>query len=44
MAMDLFRVGIERVFAGISREDEARLTDALRTMRDILKKVELGNE
>lgn len=44
VAMNLFRVGIERVFAGISREDEMRLTDALRTMRDILKKVELGNE
>lgn len=44
MAMDMFRVGIEHVFSGLSREDESRLTDALRTMRDILKKVELKNE
>ena len=44
MAMDMFRVGIERVFSGLSREDEARLTDALRTMRDVLKKLELKNE
>lgn len=44
VAMNLFRDGIERVFANVSRADEARLTDALRTMHDILKKVELGNE
>ncbi len=43
-AMDLFRVGIERVFSGISREDEVRLTEALRTMHDILKNVELNND
>lgn len=44
VAMGLFREGVERVFANISCEDEARLTDALRTMHNILKKVELGNE
>ena len=44
VAMGLFRDGVERVFANISCEDEARLTDALRTMHNILKKVELGNE
>ena len=44
VAMDLFRSGIERVFANVSREDEAHLTQALRTMHEILKKVELGNE
>lgn len=44
VAMDLFRSGIERIFANVSREDEARLTQALRTMHEILKKVELGNE
>ena len=44
VAMDLFRAGVERVFANISRDDESRLTDALRTMRDIIKKVELDNE
>ena len=40
VAMDLFRDGIERVFAGISHADEVRLTEALRTMRDVLKNVE----
>ncbi len=44
IAMDLFRTGIEKVFANISRTDEARLTDALRTMHEILKNVELNNE
>lgn len=43
-AMDLFRHGIEKVFADLSNEDEVRLTDALRTMSDVLKKVELKNE
>ena len=43
VAMDMFRTGVERVFASLSREDEARLTDALRTMRDVIKKVELNN-
>lgn len=41
VAMDMFRVGIEQVFSGMLREDEIRLTEALRTMRDVLKKVEL---
>ncbi len=44
VAMDMFRAGVERVFANISRTDEARLTEAMRTMRDIIKKVELDNE
>ncbi len=43
-AMDLFRNGVERVFANLSKEDEKRLTDALRTMRDIIRNVELNNE
>ena len=43
-AMDLFRTGIERVFSGMSREDEKRLTDALRTMHDVLINVELKND
>ena len=42
-AMDFFRLGIEKVFSDLSKEDERRLTDALRTMRDILKNVELKN-
>lgn len=44
VAMNLFRAGIEKVFSNISREDEARLTDALRTMHSIIKKVELNND
>lgn len=43
-AMELFRTGVEKVFANISREDEMRLTQALRTMQDVLKKVELNND
>ena len=44
VAMDFFRDGIEKVFGNLSASDEQRLTDALRAMRDILKKVELNNE
>ena len=43
-AMELFRTGVEKVFANISREDEMRLTQALHTMQDVLKKVELNND
>lgn len=43
-AMDLFRAGVEKVFADLSSADEKRLTDALRTMRDIIRKVELKND
>ncbi|MBP3340339.1 MAG: MarR family transcriptional regulator [Alphaproteobacteria bacterium] len=43
LAMDLFRAGVEKVFAHISREDEVRLTDAMRVMKEILQKVELNN-
>ena len=43
VAIDLFRSGIERVFSNLSREDEASLTEALRTMHNIIKKVELNN-
>ena len=43
LAMDLFRAGVEKVFAQISREDEARLTDAMRVMKEIVQKVELNN-
>ena len=44
VAMDLFRAGVEKIFSNISREDEIKLTEALRTMQNILKKVELSNE
>lgn len=43
LALDLFRMGVEKVFAHISREDETRLTDAMRVMHEILQKVELNN-
>jgi DNA-binding MarR family transcriptional regulator len=43
-AMDLFRQGVEKMFSGISKEDEKRLTDALRTLRSVLNNVELNNE
>ncbi len=43
LAMDLFRAGVEKVFSNITREDEARLTDAMRVMKDVLQKVELNN-
>ena len=43
-AMELFRQGVEKVFANMTAEDEANLVDALRTLSDILKKVELKNE
>ena len=42
--MNVFRNGIEHVFSSLTREDETRLTDALRTIRDVIKKVELNNE
>ncbi len=42
-AMDLFRVGIERLFANLTPADEKRLTDALRTMQEVLDNVELNN-
>lgn len=44
LAMNLFRAGVEKVFVHISREDEARLTDAMRVMKEILQKVELNND
>ena len=42
-AMDFFRVGIERLFANLTPADEKRLTDALRTMQEVLDNVELNN-
>ena len=40
-AMDVFRESVEHLFAGLTKEDEKRLTDALRVMRDVLDNVEL---
>lgn len=42
-AMNLFRAGMEKMFAGITRADEERLTAALRTLSEVLKNVELNN-
>lgn len=42
-AMNLFRAGMEKMFSGISRADEERLTAALRTLSEVLKNVELNN-
>ena len=42
-AMDLFRAGVEKMFSGISKDDEKRLIDALRTMRNVLSNLELNN-
>ena len=43
-AMDLFRDGAEKMFANISKEDEKRLTNALRALKEVLNNVELCNE
>ena len=39
-AMDLFRQGVEKMFAEICASDEERLVAALRTLHDILSKME----
>lgn len=39
-AMENFRIGIEAVFAGMSPDDEAKLTSALKTMNKVLKNME----
>lgn len=43
-AMDLFRIGVEKMFSAISPDDEKRLTDALRTMKEVLNNMELDND
>ncbi|MFQ6729595.1 MAG: MarR family winged helix-turn-helix transcriptional regulator [Alphaproteobacteria bacterium] len=43
-AMDLFRDGAEKIFANISKDDEKRLTNALRALKEVLNNVELCNE
>ena len=42
-AMDLFRSGIEAMFANLSASEEKRLTDALRTLSDVLSNMESDN-
>ena len=39
-SMERFRASIEQMFAGLSKEDEAELTAALKTMNKILSKME----
>jgi len=39
-AMDLLRERITEFFSGISREDETRLTEAMKTINNLLKKME----
>ncbi len=39
-AMETFRNGVEKMFAELSKEDEAELTTALKTMNKILSKME----
>lgn len=38
--MENFRLGIDKMFAGLSRRDEDALTGALKTINGILKKME----
>lgn len=42
-AMDTFREDIGRLFEGLDRADEDLLTGAMKTMNNILTKMELGN-
>ncbi len=42
-ALDTFRDGIEKLFSGLSREDEDALTGALKTMNKVLTKMEISN-
>lgn len=39
-SLERFREGVEQMFAGLSEEDEAELTAALKTMNKILSKME----
>lgn len=39
-ALEKFRYGIEALFAQISRDDEVKLTGALKTINEVLKRME----
>ena len=41
-ALDHFRESIERLFGGVNKEDEARLIGALKTMNELLSKMEIN--
>lgn len=42
-AMDLFRTGIEKMFADLSDADEKRLVSALHILYDVLSNLDQGN-
>ena len=42
-ALELFRQGVEQLFKEISAEDEKKLTDAMKTMNEIVLKMEKSN-
>lgn len=42
-AMNVFREGIEKMFASLSETDVLRMTDSLRTINEVLKNVEIDN-
>ncbi|MDW2958445.1 MAG: MarR family transcriptional regulator [Alphaproteobacteria bacterium] len=42
-AMNIFRAGVEQMFANLSETDMLRMTDSLRTINEVLKNVELDN-
>lgn len=42
-AMEKFREGIEMMFANISREDEEKLNGAMKTMNEVIKRMEKNN-
>lgn len=41
-SMERFRTAVEQMFSGLSKEDEAELTAALKTMNKIISKMEQG--
>lgn len=42
-AMNIFRDGVEKMFANLSDADMLRMTDSLRTINEVLKNVEIDN-
>ncbi len=43
-ALEIFRGKIAKVFASLSKEDEAKLIQSIKTTNEILKKVEIIND
>ena len=42
-ALEIFREAIEKLFVGMSKEDEAKFIETLKTMNNLLNKVEINN-